>query len=50
MQSYYKPIGDKKQGFKLTVPASVSKSDLFADNYKLTVHENGALLYTPVRT
>ena len=29
MQSYYKPIGDSKQGYKLTIPAIVKKADLY---------------------
>ena len=46
MQNYYKPIGDEKQGFKLTIPARAKKSDL----YKCTVNEDGSLLYVPVVT
>ena len=46
MQSYYKPIGDSKQGYKLTIPAIVKKADL----YKFEHKPDGTLIYTPVRT
>jgi hypothetical protein len=46
MNSYYKPIGDSKQGYKLTIPAIVKKADL----YKFEQLKDGSLLYTPVRT
>jgi len=46
MQSYYKPIGDDKQGYKLTIPAFVKKSDI----YKFEQLPDGTLVYTPVRT
>ena len=46
MQSYYKPIGDDKQGFRLTIPAIVKKFDLYKFEYK----PDGTLIYTPVRT
>jgi len=46
MQSYYKPIGDSKQGYKLTIPAIVKKAEL----YKFTYQKDGTLIYTPVRT
>jgi hypothetical protein len=46
MQSYYKPIGDDKQGYKLTIPAIVQKADL----YKFEQLPDGTLQYTPVRT
>ena len=45
MQDYYKPIGDDKQGFKLTLPARVQRADL----YKCTVNDDGSLLYVPVK-
>jgi hypothetical protein len=43
--NYYKPIGDDKQGYKLTIPASVKKADI----YKFEQLESGTLTYTPVR-
>jgi hypothetical protein len=46
MINYYKPIGDSKQGYKLTIPAIVKKFDL----YKFEHKEDGTLIYTPVRT
>jgi hypothetical protein len=46
MQSYYKPIGDSKQGYKLTIPASVKKADI----YKFEQLPDGTLIYTPVKT
>ena len=46
MISYYKPIGDSKQGYKLTIPAIVKKAEL----YKFAYQEDGSLLYTPVQT
>jgi hypothetical protein len=45
MKHFYKPIGDSKQGFKLTIPASAQKAEL----YKCTVKEDGTLVYVPVR-
>jgi hypothetical protein len=41
---YYKPIGDKRQGFRLTVPVCVRRADL----YKFKYRKDGSLLYTPV--
>jgi hypothetical protein len=46
MQSYYKPIGDSKQGFKLTLPAIVQRAEL----YKFEYLKDGTLIYTPVKT
>ena len=46
MSSYYKPIGDDKQGYKLTIPAIVKRADI----YRFTYQEDGTLIYTPVRT
>jgi hypothetical protein len=46
MRSYYKPIGDDKQGYKLTIPAIVKKADI----YKFEYLPNGSLLYVPVKT
>ena len=40
MKSYYKPIGDSKQGFKLTIPARAKKSDL----YKCTVNDDADII------
>jgi hypothetical protein len=45
MINYYKPIGDSKQGYKLTIPAIVQKADL----YKFEYLPDGTLVYTPVR-
>jgi hypothetical protein len=46
MKTYYKPIGDDKQGFKLTIPAIVQRAEL----YKFEYRKDGSLLYTPVKT
>jgi len=46
MNLYYKPIGDSKQGYRLTIPAIVKKADL----YKFEQLPDGTLQYTPVRT
>jgi hypothetical protein len=46
MQSYYKPIGDNKQGYKLTIPAIVKKADLYEFEYL----PDGTLVYIPVKT
>jgi hypothetical protein len=43
---YYKPIGDDTQGYKLTIPASVKKSDI----YRFEELTDGTLTYTPVKT
>ena len=44
MKKFYVPIGDSKQGFKLTIPTGVKKAEL----YSCTVDENGILIYTPI--
>ena len=44
-KKHYTPIGDKKQGFKLTIPAGVE----MYDNYEITVNDDGSLLYVPVK-
>lgn len=44
-KKHYTPIGDKKQGFKLTIPAGVER----ADYYQCTVNDDGSLLYVPVK-
>lgn len=46
IMKHYKPIGDDKQGYKLTIPASVQRYDL----YRLEIELDGTLIYTPVRT
>jgi hypothetical protein len=46
MINYYKPIGDSKQGYKLTIPAIVKKADL----YKFEQLPDGTLIYTPMKT
>jgi len=50
----YKPIGDDKQGYKLTIPAKHKRADYYqlailpvADSVYLPA---GTLIYTPVRT
>jgi hypothetical protein len=55
MQSYYKPIGDSKQGYKLTIPAIVKKAKIYEFQQVLNktetiVLKKGTLIYTPVRT
>ena len=46
MKSYYKPIGDEKQGFKLTIPARAKTK--MAELYHCEVKEDGTLVYVPV--
>ena len=41
----YKPIGDDKQGWKITIPKSVKRADL----YMFVREENGTLKYVPFK-
>jgi len=43
-KKYYRPFGDKKQGWKITVPAIVKRAEI----YKFEYVEDGTLIYRPV--
>ena len=42
-KKYYRPFGDNKQGWKITVPAIVKRADI----YQFVYHEDGRLEYIP---
>ena len=43
-EHYYRPIGDDRQGWKITIPVKIKKFKL----YKCVVKDDGTLIYVPI--